>query len=549
MKQSFKKLLSILMALTVMVSMSVPVMANDKVNEAKLGVFRVNTYAHAVRATDFEGKEILANEVLGAWTGSGFLINDTTLITNAHVADETMVLQGLMGSEYDPSIDDYYELNVTITIDGDVEVGAEVIQRSQEKDFAVLKLDQAIVGAKPLTLASESYLNEVKNIGQAPISVIGYPGRIGLLAEFSGEDPSISVHGSNISSFQQINVTGKNVELILHNADTSGGNSGGPVVTNDGVVVGVETYELKVDDNVGDSGAICISELTPALTKLGIEFNSSGGGASVTPDNSKEPDVEEPVEVNKSNLQSAIKDAKNVDAAAYTEESYVALSEALENAEDVNGKSDATQSEVDNAVGDIRAAKTGLAEAKSNMMLYIIIAAVVVVAVVVVLIVVMASKKKKKAAQPAAPATPVAPPVATPIPVARPIPTPQAAPPQGSADTTVLNTGSADTTVLRGQSFGVLTRIKTGEKISINTQKFIIGKEKAKVNYCIEGNTAISRSHAALIVKGSAIFIADLGTTNGTVVDGKRIPPNVEVSLKPGSKILIGEEDFIFSLK
>ena len=47
----------------------------------------------------------------------------------------------------------------------------------------------------------------------------------------------------------------------------------------------------------------------------------------------------------------------------------------------------------------------------------------------------------------------------------------------------------------------------------------------------------VSRKHAKIIVQGSEIYIQDLGSTNGTFVNGERIK---KVKLKEGDRILIG---------
>lgn len=110
-----------------------------------------------------------------------------------------------------------------------------------------------------------------------------------------------------------------------------------------------------------------------------------------------------------------------------------------------------------------------------------------------------------------------------------------------SGETTVL---SADT----GRPDPALTRVKTGEKISINKPVFRIGKEKSYVDYFIGDNTAISRSHANIHTDNGEYFIEDTNSTNHTYVNGKLISSNVKVKLVSGDKVRLANEDFTFSV-
>lgn len=120
-------------------------------------------------------------------------------------------------------------------------------------------------------------------------------------------------------------------------------------------------------------------------------------------------------------------------------------------------------------------------------------------------------------------------------------------------ETTVLSPSmiGGETTVLSanaGRPNPALTRVKTGERISINKPVFRIGKEKSYVDYFIGDNTAISRSHANLHTDNGEYFIEDTNSTNHTYVNGKLISSNVKVKLTNGDKVRLANEDFTFSI-
>ncbi len=110
-------------------------------------------------------------------------------------------------------------------------------------------------------------------------------------------------------------------------------------------------------------------------------------------------------------------------------------------------------------------------------------------------------------------------------------------------ETTVLSSGNE---IVEKKPY--LLRVKNNEKILINKENFRIGKEKSFVDYFIGDNTAISRSHANIIVKGNDYFIVDTNSTNHTFVNGKMIQSNIEIQIFSGDKIRLANEEFGFVL-
>jgi len=120
-------------------------------------------------------------------------------------------------------------------------------------------------------------------------------------------------------------------------------------------------------------------------------------------------------------------------------------------------------------------------------------------------------------------------------------------------ETTVLATPTGgETTVLGGGSSpdidvaACLVRKKTGERITIRKQVFRLGKEPSYVDYCIKDNTAISRSHADIMRKGSSYVIVDNNSLNHTYVDGLQLAPQEQAELWDGAVILLADEAFEF---
>lgn len=59
----------------------------------------------------------------------------------------------------------------------------------------------------------------------------------------------------------------------------------------------------------------------------------------------------------------------------------------------------------------------------------------------------------------------------------------------------------------------------------------------------------VSRLHAVMKREGSRVFLMDLGSSNGTYVNGKRLAPNVDHALANGDVVALGKLKFQILLK
>lgn len=51
---------------------------------------------------------------------------------------------------------------------------------------------------------------------------------------------------------------------------------------------------------------------------------------------------------------------------------------------------------------------------------------------------------------------------------------------------------------------------------------------------------SVSRRHCEFFIKDEAVFVRDLGSTNGTLVNGERIASSVATAVPPGAEIRVG---------
>lgn len=118
---------------------------------------------------------------------------------------------------------------------------------------------------------------------------------------------------------------------------------------------------------------------------------------------------------------------------------------------------------------------------------------------------------------------------------------------EDAGETTVLYQNAEETTLLsQVVNGGVLVRSNNNERIFIQAEEFTVGREQNAVDYCIGGNSKISRVHARFVVHDGKTYIVDNKAANGTFVNGVRVLAGQEVELKNGDKIVLADEKFEF---
>lgn len=556
-----KKLFSLLLALCLTIAMAVPVFADDAeiVNKMRSGVLQVN-----LNWIDQNGGR---HFIQG---GSGFLINDQTLLTNQHVVTMTQETKEAASALYGVDFvnDNKLDVRVQVVVQRDVVIDASVIQSSAEMDVAILELSSPIYDRISLELGDSANVKETQ-----AIYVLGFP----LLSELAQDvryytSDDVSVTSGIVSKKMERNST----PFIQHGAKISDGNSGGPLVAvdSDGVgrVIGINTSRVSIEE--GYYYAMEINDVKTLLNQLGVTYNEGGGttgGTTGTEGNTttgtegtgtnggevKDDPVVEPVAADTSKLESAISDAEDKLAdGKYTEDSVKELEDKLDSAYEVMDDDEASQEIIDKAQDEVEKAADDLEEQKGpGMMLWIIIgAAVVIIVVIVVILVVSSGNKKKKEEmerermmrQRAEEQRRTAPAPRAEARSYNPVQEQSA----GAGETSVLGEGRGETTVLgaSAQSAAYMIRKKTNERVVISAPSFTIGKERSRVNYCISDNTSVSRCHARISRKGSQYFVADMNSTNFTFVNGVKVVPGQEVALKDNDTVRFADEDFEFHM-
>ncbi len=91
-----------------------------------------------------------------------------------------------------------------------------------------------------------------------------------------------------------------------------------------------------------------------------------------------------------------------------------------------------------------------------------------------------------------------------------------------------------------------MVRLSNFERVAINRKLFRIGKAASGSHYRITDNVAVSAAHAEISEENGYFYVSDLGSLNGTYVNGEKIGMDKPGRLMPGDVISFADEEFEF---
>jgi serine protease Do len=185
--------------------------------------------------------------------GSGFAVGENCIVTNAHVLDN-------------PN-------NIVLTTYAGETHSAYLVGYDQDKDIAVLGVKDAKF--TPLTIADYNSLNTGDDV-----YAIGAPKSMA----YTLTKGVISAKEREIGKYKYIQT----------DAAINEGNSGGPLLNDEGNVIGVNT--LKMSDSEGIGLAIPMTVVSDFLKSLNIELDENGNVSETIIQETKEDEKDKPSE-------------------------------------------------------------------------------------------------------------------------------------------------------------------------------------------------------------------------------------------------------------
>ena len=253
-----KRMTALLLALFLMLSSAAPALASGFDREVLSGVVYIQETVY------------LEGEYLGSWRGTAFFVGERGkapqyLVTNHHVIEHFLATGGGQG-----------ESRLYVVYEQNDYEEAFLVDYNADMDLAVLKLDQPTDKriALPLELPTQDLVG-------ASVYAVGYPSvadnAVNALASFRTEDATVTT--GSVSRLLTESGTGRRVLQL--DVSIQGGNSGGPLVTEDGTVVGINTFGVTITsyDQTGQvtsadsmKYALNVEELIPLLDKNGVPY-------------------------------------------------------------------------------------------------------------------------------------------------------------------------------------------------------------------------------------------------------------------------------------
>lgn len=457
-------------------------------------------------------------------SGSGFFINpDGYLVTNGHVVDtyvkytndkdayarkvvNDFIIQkiimdfkkarGREPSQYeidaehrrfmrtqDPQIVNHSAINYVLLSNSET-LRFEVKKFSPSipeggKDIAVLKVERD--NCPVIMLGDSSKLSLQQKVFTIGFPAVVDPQRFPLLGRENTLKSSIT--RGDISALK---TDFKGMSVIQHDAATSPGNSGGPTVDSKGRVIGVHSYAALQYD--GFKFCVPINSAKEFIRDAGIEFNKASEFTEVF-----------------NQLMDSVWDEKWFDAQIHvnTAMAYMKNEPDLEKLQRMILK---------------KISEMGFFEKiwRQNKIIVIIAVILIVLILVVLKIAFSPSTSEQEAAVPE-----------------------ERAPAEAVPEKT--KAVEEDGTVLEGAIAGSVTVLVRGEDkgtYNITSNGVIVGRDPNAVSVHITDNI-VSKTHMKILPKGDQFYIVDLGSTNGTYVNGEKIK---EIQVNPDDVVQLGKK-------
>ena len=222
----------------------------------------------------------------GAWTGTAFAVarddqERIILVTNRHCVDSVFA---------DEEIRKLKEKGQTITNeiyivndDADHLVPAEVLAISPKTDLALIRVDSL----RNRDLLLRIWKGDPSSLVQQTVYTAGFPGASDVIKsekayyELHSEIDSVTFADGKVTRIIDKNQTHDGGEVIQHTAATNHGNSGGPLLDEDGNVVGVNTWSAK--DGEQTYWSISNRELTAFLDEHEIAYQEGKRTTKIDP--------------------------------------------------------------------------------------------------------------------------------------------------------------------------------------------------------------------------------------------------------------------------
>ena len=419
-----------------------------------------------------------------SWVGTGFAVgkegeDSDVFLTNWHVVTcedgngrckvRIWILQENCGfNEY------------TGEPDPDKSIACEVLKTTTGyPDYAIIRATEPISGYKALPLLESEKVQD-----GTTVYALGYPAEVGEASTNHFGIDDITATNGIVSQHMEFALAG-DTWVLMHTAKISGGNSGGPLITENGAVVGLNTYGFgETNDRYC---AVYIDYAIKGLDELGIQFDRYGEEAAEPeatgePEASEEANGSEEETGEETNTESEKSILEDIPVAAYGLLVLVAIGGLAGFL--LHQKNQKAERRLQEA---IKRQEEESRERENRRFL---------------------EEQKRQEAE----------------------------------------RRYQEEQRRQAQAVKASLRLSGGGVYPISAAGGTIGREKSCTIVMPDNAAGVSRIHCRLEFRGEQLVLRDMNSTYGTFIHGKRIPPNTPVALKTGSSFSLGSEKYTFTV-
>lgn len=430
--------------------------------------------------------------------------------------------------------------SIRLTIQGDVATEVQIVAKSEAQDFCILSVGDVIQEKTALRLDDSFELGEGNKV-----YALGFPDTPHVNAKYGADEVEIRL-GAVQNFSQQLGAN----SVIQHSAAISMGNSGGPLLSEDGYVIGMNNVAL-LQDGTTAYVSLPISEIIHILDNYGILYESRKRDGIWTRFKELYEECSELAQQK-----------------GYESNSQEQLQVVLQEAETMLQEEHPELLRLQEAVEKLEHAKASLTKKAGKMkILMVILAGIFVLLFVRFLyllhvkkrLVVEAHQRQRGSAcmnqnenhEPDVWNMPV-----TSVETEK---IEQIAknnivdmekdlyiPLEDENQTVLLSEyhSQGRKRVEMNEEKARLIREKNHQSVAILKIKFVLGKGEL-ADYVISENKAVSRQHAFILWTEDGYYIYDLNSSNGTFVNGQRVGES-GMKLNNRDKVLLADESFQF---
>ena len=383
---------------------------------------------------------------------------------------------------------DKVETIYEVVISEDIRRTATVYDRAQDSDYAILKLSETIQGCSGITLGNPVQAKE---------------GAALFLLTYDSDALWVNLESSHLAAVDE--------KKIFYEAYVSEG-YGAPIVDESGCLLGMKIPQETEGGNLAEG--LSVDVIRSAFDTLGLPYEHSDSKIYV--------------------LEDKLSDAEQkAGSGAYTKKTVEVLEAAVREAKDVYEDTGAVDSVYEEQVERLEAAIAQLKPMREIYRLVMLaLAGVILLIVAAILIALLRNRKREKRLQYRTGETAV-----------------EKKDKKEQKRKPLPQDFEATVELSAKRPTAYLIHSNSGTRLLIAKDRYVLGSKEGMTDYCISGNPAVSRRHAAIVNENGILFLQDLESKNHSYVNDRQLEPGEKLVIRNQDVIRLANEEFVFELR